>query len=39
MAIATLKKYIVLEYQSAMAFFTLPKHLFATTKVWEYFVF
>jgi hypothetical protein len=39
MGIATLKKNTILEYQSAMAFFTLLKVSLATTKVWEYFVF
>jgi hypothetical protein len=39
MVIATLKKNTILEYQSAMAFFTLPNDLLATTKVWEYFAF
>ncbi len=39
MAVVTLKKNTILEYQSAMAFFTLLKNLLVTTKVWEYFVF
>jgi hypothetical protein len=39
MAIAKLKKNTILEYQSAMAFFTLPKGLLTITKVWEYLAF